>query len=80
LTWLVSCLESLTVPDQRRRSERMYTKRNRHIHHDLRTSNDPIFCDAHQISPAVPRMILHTNLYTDSFPALLQPRARRTAS
>ena len=79
-TWLVSCLESLTVPDQRRRSERMYTKWNRHIYHDLQMSNDSFFCDTHHTSTAVPRMILHINLYTDSFPELLQPRARRTAS
>jgi len=38
-TWLVSYLESPAVTnlDRRRRSERMYTKRNRHIHHDLQT-------------------------------------------
>jgi hypothetical protein len=31
--WPDSCLESLAVLDQRRRSERMYTKWNRNIHH-----------------------------------------------
>ena len=79
-TWLGSCLESLTVPDQRRRSERMYTKWNRHIYRDLQTSYDAFFCETRHISTAVPRMTLQVNLYTDSFPELLQPRARRTAS
>jgi hypothetical protein len=28
------------VPDRRRRSDRMYTKWNRHIHHGLQTFQD----------------------------------------
>jgi len=51
-TWLVSCLESPAVPDQRRRSERMYTKWNRHIHHSLQTSKEKFFCDTHHIQPS----------------------------
>jgi hypothetical protein len=39
-TWLGFCLESPAVPVRQRRSERMYTKWNRHIHHCLQMFRD----------------------------------------